>query len=393
MRELARRAVPLHTFAIVVVCALLPIILLVLQATAELEGSVFGYTIYSRATPVVAKIDSMDEGQDSMTISGTGTAGALIFLLRDGKAIRTATTSPDGRFSFRLPLETNSASFSVAAVSSSDLKTASFVPNPSSLSSPQLDLAIARESVRSNKAQFVESLTRGSKDERSIVLSFDAGSNDEGALQILDVLRANHIRTTIFLTGQFIRKYPAIVKRIVEDGHEVGNHTWDHPHLTTFAQNRRQRTLPGMTRERLQDELRRTADAFHALTGHEMSHYWRAPFGEENSEIRGWAAELGYLHVGWTRGRRYNLDSLDWVVDRQSPLYHSPEEVASRMLSFDVANHTTLNGGIILMHLGTDRDEGTRVENALPEMIERFRDRGFRFVTVTELRSGEGNAG
>jgi len=69
--------------------------------------------------------------------------------------------------------------------------------------------------------------------EKKIVLSFDAGSTDRGAAEILDALRGRGIRTTVFLTGQFIRRYPELARQIASDGHEVGNHTFDHPHLTT----------------------------------------------------------------------------------------------------------------------------------------------------------------
>ncbi|HEY5610236.1 MAG TPA: polysaccharide deacetylase family protein, partial [Thermoanaerobaculia bacterium] len=222
---------------------------------------------------------------------------------------------------------------------------------------------------------------------------FDAGSSDRGARQILDTLRAHGITTTIFLTGQFIERFPEVVREVVADGHEVGNHTYSHPHLTSFARNRRQVTLAAVTKERFHEELTKTAGLFQQVTGTEMAKFWRAPFGEENSEIRGWAAELGYLHVGWTKGPRYNLDSLDWVIDRRSPMYLSPEKLAERLLNFDAANNTTLNGGIILMHLGTDRGEDDALDRALPMMIQRFQQRGFRFVKVSDLKGTRPSAG
>src|SRR5262249_26334121 len=78
-------------------------------------------------------------------------------------------------------------------------------------------------------------LRRAPPDRHEILVSFDAGSSDHGATEILDALAARGIHTTIFLTGEFIRRYPDIVRRVAADGHEVGNHTDTHPHLTTYA--------------------------------------------------------------------------------------------------------------------------------------------------------------
>lgn len=392
-RLLAGRSIPVHLFALVLVALLAPIGWLIVEASRELEGGFLRPSVSPVSRTVAARIASIEEGEATMAVVGEATPGSVIFLLRDGEAVMSGSAAPDGSFRLETPLQDKAAVFSVAAVATASLATASFVPSPALSRSPDIDLLIARDSVRSNRARFVESFNRGAADQQQLVLSFDAGSSDNGAREILQTLRAHSIRTTIFLTGEFIERYPAIVREIVADGHEVGNHTWSHPHLTSFAQNRRHSTLPGMTREKFQRELRRTADAFRAATGSEMAPYWRAPFGEENSEIRGWAAELGYLHVGWTRGRRYNLDALDWVVDESSPLYFTPERLAERMLAFDEANGTTLNGGIILMHLGTDRGENERLERALPAMIERFRARGFEFVKVSEMRGGGEHAG
>ena len=81
------------------------------------------------------------------------------------------------------------------------------------------------------------------------------------------------IRTTIFLTGEFIRRYPEIVRRIAADGHEVGNHTDTHPHLTTYAENGRQATRAGVDRAFLVNELARTARAWEEATGRTMAPY------------------------------------------------------------------------------------------------------------------------
>ena len=220
-------------------------------------------------------------------------------------------------------------------------------------------------------------------EEKPIVVSFDAGSSDRGAAEILDALRGRGIRTTIFLTGQFIRRYPELTRRIAEDGHEVGNHTWDHPHLTTYAADGRQTTRPGVTEESVRDELLRTASLYRETTGRGMAPLWRAPFGEENAEIRQWALRAGFAHVSWTHGGASSLDALDWVSDPGSPRYRSSERVISRLLA------SARPGGIILMHLGSDRDDP--VGGHLPRLLDTLASEGYRFSTASELIAS-GNA-
>jgi peptidoglycan/xylan/chitin deacetylase (PgdA/CDA1 family) len=217
----------------------------------------------------------------------------------------------------------------------------------------------------------------GGGGEKMILVSFDGGSSDRGATEILDALRGRAIRTTIFLTGQFIRRYPELTRRIAEDGHEVGNHTFDHPHLTTWAENGRQETRSGVTEEMLDGELERTAALYRATTGRDMAPLWRAPFGEENPEILAWARRAGWAHVSWTHGHGTNLDALDWVSDPDSPRYRPSERVISRLLA------SARPGDIILMHLGSDRDDP--VAGHLPRLLDTLASEGYRFSTASEL--------
>src|SRR3990170_4037126 len=93
-----------------------------------------------------------------------------------------------------------------------------------------------------------------------------------------------------------IERYPELVKKMAEDGHEIGNHTMTHPHLTTFEKNLKQQTLPGVDREFIIRQLKETAKIFRELTGKDMIPYWRAPYGEQNAEIRQWAYKAGFTH-------------------------------------------------------------------------------------------------
>jgi len=243
-------------------------------------------------------------------------------------------------------------------------------------------------------------LSRGPTWERRISLTFDGGAEANATEEILDTLRSNGVLATMFLTGQYVRRYPDLVRRMIQDGHEIGNHTFSHPRLTSFATNRRHDTLPGVTKAFVQHELREAARAFEQVAGRLMSPYWRAPYGEHNREIRQWAAEIGYLHVGWTRGPSVgeDLDTRDWVEDPDSPIYYRAEQVRERILNFGDGSAAQANGGIILLHLGTQRTHD-RVHRELPVIIDSLRRKGYAFVPVSELHraltlgeDGEGSA-
>jgi peptidoglycan/xylan/chitin deacetylase (PgdA/CDA1 family) len=230
------------------------------------------------------------------------------------------------------------------------------------------------------------SFDRGPRQRRSVALTFDGGSSDNAAGEVLAALRSKGVRCTMFLTGAFIRRYPDLVRQMVADGHEIGNHTWSHPHLTTYAENGRHLTKPGVTREMLQRELLTTAELFRKVTGKEMAKLWRAPFGEHNAEIRAWAAEIGYRQVGWTVGRNGNetMDTLDWVADKDSPIYQTADEVVERIVNFGQSEPEGAAGAIILMHLGTERKDD-QVHKLVPRIIDGLREKNYTFVTVSQM--------
>jgi peptidoglycan/xylan/chitin deacetylase (PgdA/CDA1 family) len=221
---------------------------------------------------------------------------------------------------------------------------------------------------------------------REIALTFDGGSEANVAGEILDSLRAANVRATMFLTGQFIRIHPDWVRRMVAEGHEVANHLDTHPHLTTYATNHRQQTLPTVTREFLIGQLRRAEESFRTLTGKAMAPVWRAPYGEHNREIRAWAVEAGYRHVSWTQGvgTAEDLDTRDWVADRSSRIYRSREEIAARILEFGNGRPEGLSGGIVLMHLNSNR-QTDRPHDGLPDLLKALRGQGYRLVTISQL--------
>ena len=212
----------------------------------------------------------------------------------------------------------------------------------------------------------------------SIAITFDGGASSNRTAELLDLLEEQNIKATLFLTGQFIEKHPTLVRRAVLDGHEVGNHTFNHPHLTSWEQDRRHRTLPGITKAVLLAELERSERAFQKATGRPMAPFWRAPYGEENATLRAWALDGGYLHVRWSSLEGRSLDSLDWVEDEHSSLYRDSKRIMNRLLAFP-----HLEGGIVLMHLASAREEAPWAH--LPEFVEALRKRGIEPCRISTL--------
>jgi peptidoglycan/xylan/chitin deacetylase (PgdA/CDA1 family) len=213
---------------------------------------------------------------------------------------------------------------------------------------------------------------------RRIAITFDGAGSANGTTELLDILQKLEIQTTLFVTGEFIDKHPRLVRHALLAGHEIGNHTYSHSHLTSWGDSRRHQPLDHLSREWLHDELRRTEEAFLRATGRRMAPLWRAPYGEENPLIRAWAMEVGYLHVRWSSLRGSSLDALDWVDDEHSSLYRDSSRMVERLLRFP-----KLEGGIVLMHLASERPDPPW--NALPEFVERLRKRGLEPVTVSDM--------
>jgi len=214
---------------------------------------------------------------------------------------------------------------------------------------------------------------------REAVLTFDAAWTADGATEILDTLEQAGVRATFFLAGRFVRENAAIVRRIVGDGHEVGNHTYTHSHLTHYADNGSRDSLPGVTWASLRSELESARAEFEEVTGAALAPLWRAPYGEVNPEILSWARSMGYTHVGWSSG----LDTLDWVSDPASRLYRPPAAAAHRVLRLLAARGARDGPAVILMHLGSERPPSERLVNELPWLIREARRIGYRFVTAS----------
>ncbi len=233
----------------------------------------------------------------------------------------------------------------------------------------------------------------GASDKKLIALTFDGGDLANAAEAILDTLKSRDVLATMFLTGTFIRKNEGLVRMIVADGHEVGNHTTTHPHLTSWVETRSQTTLAGITAEVIHKELVTANTCFNKVTGSDMLPIWRAPYGERNREICLWAQQSGYLHIGWKQARywRQNFDTNDWVPDPETPGYYTPEETLKKFNALADLQPFGMNGAIILMHLGTQRKQkDQQIHLILGLLIDQLREKGYAFVPISVLLKESG---
>ena len=198
-------------------------------------------------------------------------------------------------------------------------------------------------------------IRRGDPTRPTVALTFDAGSDLGSAIEILDYLAAQHISATFGVTGEFADAHPAVVQRMVREGHQLLNHSYDHPSFT----GRSTGTAPLTRAERI-DQLRRTDAAIATATGTMPTPWFRPPYGDEDASVREDVALTGYRsEVLWT------LDSLGWRgLD--------PPSVVQRCL--DGAE----NGAIFLFHVGAASTDWA----ALPEIVVGLRARGYSFSTI-----------
>ncbi|HSS43854.1 MAG TPA: polysaccharide deacetylase family protein [Thermoanaerobaculia bacterium] len=346
-----------------------------LRAVSELDRLNAPSRLAPPRHPPAARIESVETQSGGTRIAGSAPDGTAVFLFA-GERFVGAAPAEAGRFQFEGVQQ--KGPYRVGAMPLS-LEPHPFHA-PADTASPPAVVSPVEPTRSDRMGTLIPDLVRGPLDRREILVSFDAGSSDRGAREILDALRQRHLRTTIFLTGDFIRRYPDLTRRIAADGHEVGNHTETHPHLTTYAADGRQTTRPGVDQGFVTGQLLRTARLYGETTGRAMAPLWRAPYGEQNAEIRHWAAQAGYWHVGWSGAA--GLDGLDWVSDPRSHAYRSAQQVIERLV-----DHAE-NGGIVLLHLGSDREDP--VAPKIPALLDGLAHRGFRLALASEFLAREG---
>jgi peptidoglycan/xylan/chitin deacetylase (PgdA/CDA1 family) len=190
-----------------------------------------------------------------------------------------------------------------------------------------------------------------------VALTFDGGGNADGARAVLAVLRRERVAATFFLTGHFVKAYPALA-RAIGRRFPVGNHTVDHLDMRRLSTSAAVREVRGA--ERL----------IRGVTGREPRPYFRFPYGARDERTIGIVHRLGYASVRWT------VDTWGWM-GRSS---QSAPGVVRRIVDGLVP------GEIVMMHLGSAADRSTIDAEALPAVIRVVRARGYRFVTLAGIR-------
>lgn len=201
-------------------------------------------------------------------------------------------------------------------------------------------------------------LERGPEDRAEVALTFDCGSDAGHTADILDTLAAGGILATFGVTGAFADALPDLVRRMVDEGHALMNHSYDHPSFT--GANTADAVL---TTEARLDQLQRTEDALLAACGRGGKPLFRPPYGDIDDGV---LADLGA--AGFTHAVMWTLDVMGWAG-------WSPQAMLDRV----AANHG--NGYIYLMHVGGQSQEGP----TLPGFIDLLRAQGYGFTRIPEM--------
>ncbi|MBO8128993.1 MAG: delta-lactam-biosynthetic de-N-acetylase [Peptococcaceae bacterium] len=192
----------------------------------------------------------------------------------------------------------------------------------------------------------------GNPQRKKIYLTFDEGYENGHTKQILDILKNNNVTAAFFVTGDYVRRNPALVQRMVAEGHIVGNHTATHP------------SLPTLSNEEIKEEIMAVHRAVEDLTGYQMS-FLRPPRGEFNSRTLEVAKSLGYDTVFWSMAYQ------DWDVNRQPG-----KEAAYRYVANNIHN-----GAVILLHAVSKSNT-----EALDDIIHKLKSQGYVFASLEEIR-------
>ena len=209
--------------------------------------------------------------------------------------------------------------------------------------------------VRAPSSQlFGPSIFRGPGQRRSIALTFDDGPS-EGTLRLVDYLESRGIHATFFQCGMNVRRHPAITRRVLSGGHQIGNHTWSHPHLYLKSHRFIEREFTDA-----QSTLEQETGMRPLLL--------RAPYGVRWIGMRPVQKRLGLLGVMWT------VIGMDWKWP------------ADRIADYVLGKSAP--GGIICLHDGRDiqvNPDISEMLTAVRKIVPILQDRGYHFETISEL--------
>jgi len=201
--------------------------------------------------------------------------------------------------------------------------------------------------------------------QKLVAVTFDDGPSPVWTPQILEALKQSGIKATFFMIGEQVLKYPDIARRVVAEGHEIGNHSFDHHVLLYY------------TNDELEKEIIRAEEAIEVVTG-VTTRYFRPPKAwltdKEKQKIR----QMGYKVILWS------LNSKDWVTfdDKYIIRYLVKRTRPGDIILF----HDS--GGVFSIE-GGDRHETVLT---IPRLVEKLKEKGYKFVTISELLAkGESN--
>lgn len=190
-------------------------------------------------------------------------------------------------------------------------------------------------------------------DEKVIYLTFDVGYENGCTAPILDALKQHNAPATFFVVGHFLETSPDLVKRMVAEGHTVGNHTYNHPDMSKIS-----------SAESFQKELGDVEALFEEITGTSMSRFYRPPQGKYSTSNLQMANDMGYYTFFWS------LAYVDWLQDDQP----TKEEAFDKLLS------RIHPGAVVLLH-------STSSTNAeiLDELLTKWEEMGYSFAPLSDL--------
>jgi len=211
-----------------------------------------------------------------------------------------------------------------------------------------LTLAELRQKYRST---FVLNAPSSKKE---VALTFDDAPDGIYTPKILDILKREGVKATFFVVGNRIEAHPDIMRRIVAEGHAIGNHSYNHANL------------PKLTDAEFRDQIRKTDELIRHYTGY-VPTIVRPPYGNISEEQIKWLKSQNKIIVNW------NVDSLDW------------KNLDAKTVEANVLAHV-FPGSIILQHSGGGTGEDlTGTVEALPNIIKKLRESGLKMVTIPEL--------
>lgn len=192
-------------------------------------------------------------------------------------------------------------------------------------------------------------LVHGNSELKEVALTIDDGPKPENAREVLDLLGKYGVRATFFVVGKQVQQYPALVRRMMDEGHEVGNHTENHP------------TLIGKSPDLVRNEIVACDKAIFKATG-AHTNLFRPPGMRFDQNVLHTAQDMGFVTVHW------NVAVGDYTELK-------PEAIARKVIA------TTRPGSVILLHGHPDTIK------ALPMILESLKKQGYRFVTVSQMLS------